>query len=446
MAYSVKLYLEKINEKKKQQILSSATTPAEQKKLQKELDQKKLPVFLYLRFNGKTIKVYTERKFSVKQWDSSTNMPKGAPVETTIYLNNLTTATAKLYEIHLSSITKELVKSEIDRLNERDVPVRRILSFYQFVNEFIHSEETSNNKGKGTISVYRTTLNHIKNFAESTKYQVNWQYINLDFYDRFKSYLRHDVKMPDESTGMLDGTIGKYIKTIKTWLNEAAERGYEVNPAFKSKKFKVDTEEAENIYLDETEILALYNHDFSMDKRLDRTRDLFVAACWLGLRFSDLSQVSEKHIQKNKYGTFIRVNSIKTGENVVLPCNPIVEAILKKYNGKLPNDISNQKMNENIKDVCKAVGFQDLVTIHRSKGNTRIQNTFSKHKLVTTHTARRSFATNLYLMKVPTITIMAITGHRTEKSFMKYIKVTKEQHAQLLMELMKDQKFSKTLK
>ena len=46
-----------------------------------------------------------------------------------------------------------------------------------------------------------------------------------------------------------------------------------------------------------------------------------------------------------------------------------------------------------------------------------------------THTARRSGATNMYLAGIPTIAIMKVTGHKTEREFMKYIKITEEQTA-----------------
>jgi len=67
-----------------------------------------------------------------------------------------------------------------------------------------------------------------------------------------------------------------------------------------------------------------------------------------------------------------------------------------------------------------------------TKGGKRITEAHPKWELVTSHTARRSFATNLYKSGFPSISIMGITGHRTEKAFLKYIKVTPEEHAMLL--------------
>ncbi len=69
-----------------------------------------------------------------------------------------------------------------------------------------------------------------------------------------------------------------------------------------------------------------------------------------------------------------------------------------------------------------------------TRGGKRVVITVEKWKLVSSHTARRSFATNLYKSNFPAISIMKITGHKTEKAFLKYIKVTPEEHAKLLAE------------
>jgi hypothetical protein len=77
--------------------------------------------------------------------------------------------------------------------------------------------------------------------------------------------------------------------------------------------------------------------------------------------------------------------------------------------------------------------LKDDVVIASTKGGKRHTENFKKHELITTHTARRSFATNAYLQNVPTISIMKITGHRTEKSFLKYIKISQEDNANKLI-------------
>ena len=67
------------------------------------------------------------------------------------------------------------------------------------------------------------------------------------------------------------------------------------------------------------------------------------------------------------------------------------------------------------------------VTKWRTEGGKRIESHYQKWELMTTHTARRSFATNAFLAKVPVKLIMDITGHSSPKTFYSYIKITKEQ-------------------
>ena len=127
----------------------------------------------------------------------------------------------------------------------------------------------------------------------------------------------------------------------------------------------------------------------------------------------------------------LKVRTEKTDEEVIIPLHPVAKSILEKYNGT-PRLISNQKFNEYIKDVCEIVGLNETITLTRTCGGKKMRITKPKFKFVSSHTARRSFATNAYKAGVPTLAIMAITGHRTEKVFLKYVKVTKEEHANLV--------------
>ena len=114
-------------------------------------------------------------------------------------------------------------------------------------------------------------------------------------------------------------------------------------------------------------------------------------------------------------------------------CRP-KSPILEKYDGKLPEKLKNQPFNRAIKKVCKKAKIKTEETKSITKGGIRQTERLKKWKMVSSHTARRSFATNLYKSGFPAISIMAVTGHRTERAFLKYIKVTPEEHAELLQE------------
>ena len=133
-------------------------------------------------------------------------------------------------------------------------------------------------------------------------------------------------------------------------------------------------------------------------------------------------------------GLFLNVKTIKTGEKVVIPVNSRVKAIWGKYDGIMPRAISNQKMNDYLKEMAKEAEIDTPTTIKRTSGSKIKEKHGPKHKFISTHTARRSFATNAYLSRIPTLSIMKLTGHTTESSFMKYIKVSQERNAELLIE------------
>lgn len=214
-------------------------------------------------------------------------------------------------------------------------------------------------------------------------------------------------------------------------MNESFDRGLHKNMNHLNRKFKVIEESTDSIYLTQEEIKNMYSLDLSDNIKLEKVRDLFIIGCYTGLRFSDLEKLTKSNfIAKN---TQIKVKTEKTGDSVIVPVHKFVKEIFDKYNGEVPKPYSNQKMNEYLKEVSLKAGLtqNQLVTI--TKGGVRVKETYQKFELVSTHTARRSFATNLFIAEVPSITIMKITGHKTEKAFLKYIRLTQEQNANKLV-------------
>jgi len=314
------------------------------------------------------------------------------------------------------------------------------LTFISFYDSFIKDCEsnrinhakTGKPLAKSTITNYKTTLTNIKRYITDTRNKVDFENIDMDFYTSFSEYL---ATYTNEETGKEKqslNTIGKHIKVIKTILNEATDRGINKNLAYKSKKFITLSEDADTIFLTDSELKKIAELDLNNNPRLDCVRDLFLVGCSTGLRFSDLSTLSPEQIK----GDMITITQIKTGKPVVIPVHDIVKKIMTKYDGKLPEPRSNQKTNEYIKEVCGMVDcLKNMVSVSVTKGGEVQTDTVCKCELVSTHTARRSFATNEYLAGTPSLTIMAITGHRTEKSFLKYIRVTPDQHAKILQDI-----------
>ncbi len=158
-------------------------------------------------------------------------------------------------------------------------------------------------------------------------------------------------------------------------------------------------------------------------------RDRFIIGAFTGLRVSDFGRLSEANIGSET----IRIKTAKTGAVVVIPIHPYVRGIIQNgFDASV--QVSDQKMNKHLKELAKMAGIDEEVTINKNVGGVNEQRIYKKYELVCTHTARRSFATNAYKSGVPTIAIMKITGHTKESTFLRYIKVSAEENAEMLME------------
>jgi integrase len=212
-------------------------------------------------------------------------------------------------------------------------------------------------------------------------------------------------------------------------MNDATDKGINSNMAFK-KGFTVLEEEAEDIYLTIDEIEKIENLDLTEMPGKDKVRDLFLIGCWTGLRLSDYKTIISKDIQDG----FIVKKQQKTEQPVVLPIHPTVKRIFEKYDNKLPEPISDQKFNDALKVIAKKAKIKDKVHISITKGGIKKSKAYEKWQHVSSHTARRSFATNLYKQGFPALSIAKLTGHKTEQAFLKYIKVTPTENARMLAE------------
>jgi integrase len=281
-------------------------------------------------------------------------------------------------------------------------------------------EQSTAIRKESTIKQYVYCLNKYKEYQKARKMKLTFDKIDYEFYNDFLGY---NMKKHNLSTN----SIGKLVKNIKMWMGKAHEEGLHSNLIFKTRSFKKPVEEAESVYLSEKE-LQLIRTALLPKKCLENVRDLFLLACYTGVRSQDYHLLNKTNLINN--GTMFKVRTEKTDEEVIIPVHPIAKAIIEKYNG-VPRQISNQKFNQYIKEICEIVGINESISITRTCGGKKQRITRPKYAFVSSHTARRSFATNAYKSGMPSLSIMAITGHRTEKVFLKYIRVTKEEHAEL---------------
>lgn len=315
-------------------------------------------------------------------------------------------------------------------VNGKRVRSRESLSDYiaRYVREMESGERLNIHKlryGLSTIKNYKGFVIQFDEFCKAMHKRYDFGDIDLKFYDDFVAYFT----AKDYSIN----TIGRHVKELKIIMRAAREEGLHDNGLIESRKFRVLTAEVENIYLTESEIRAIAEVDFDGDKHKSIARDIFLVGCYTAQRFSDYSTINEGNIRTLDNGQkVIDLKQQKTGNKVVIPIRVELQAILDKYENRLPKAYE-QKVNKYIKDIAREAGIIDMVEVSYVENGERKSHLVEKCELVKTHTARRSGATNMYLAGIPTIAIMKITGHKTEKEFMKYIKITEEQTAMELM-------------
>ncbi|WP_300726763.1 site-specific integrase [uncultured Rikenella sp.] len=280
--------------------------------------------------------------------------------------------------------------------------------------------------GASTIKNVKGFQVQFREFQQNRRKQYDFDDITLGFYEDFVAFFNAKQYSPN--------TTGRMIKHLKIIMRAAREEGLHANAEIERRQFRVMTERVDNIYLSENELRTLFNLDLSDHKNLDVVRDVFLVGCYTAQRYSDYSVLDKVSVrQLSGGGQVIELNQKKTGSKVVVPIRPELQAILEKYDYTLPSTCE-QVVNREIKKIARAAGIVEPVRIREHRGDRIRTVVYEKCDLIKTHTARRSGATNMYLAGLPTLAIMKITGHKTEREFMRYIKVTEEETAIQLSE------------
>lgn len=287
-----------------------------------------------------------------------------------------------------------------------------------FIEKFIRDCESGLRTLQGgkysmwTIKGYKTTLMYIKQYIQ----RFNFESFGIREYNRLVS----DVF----KAGADVNTLGKHIKNIKVFFRAAESSGLKVNQDYRRPEFRTPTRETDSVYLTTKELEMI--REAVVPENCEMARDVFLIACFTGVRFSDLPKISRTTLRNGR----LEIKTKKTGANIVVPANTVVREILERRNYTL-KIYANQTFNRLIKDICCAAGIRENVTKTTFPGGVRKDEVVEKWQMVSVHTARRSFATNAYLSGIPAIYIMKMTGHRTEKSFLKYIRISAEETADI---------------
>ncbi|MDD4593216.1 MAG: tyrosine-type recombinase/integrase [Parabacteroides sp.] len=391
---------------------------------------------LYVRYNyDRTKRTLIATGYSIKfdHWDDKKKCVKRAcpeydEIEITLNKINLRLSNILNYanENEIEP-TVDFVLKELATEREYEQKQAR-LDLFAMLDKYI--EEKAPFVSKDQVKDYKSLRKHLIAFKEYSSQPITFRNLNLKFYNEFMDYLFYKAIKPDGEIGLVTNSAGKIVRMLKGFVNYQMAKG--TIPTIDLKCFKVVEEETDAIYLSENELEKIYNLNLSDDKELEEIRDIFIVGCFTGLRYSDLSTLNPEHIDPTN--EVINLKQRKVHKAVVIPMIDYVPTILKKYNYALPK-VSSYKFNERVKELGERIKLTQKVEIVRKKGNTRVVDIYKKHELMSSHTCRRSFCTNMYLSGFPAEELMRISGHKSPAAFMRYIKVDNMQAANRLKAL-----------
>ena len=324
-------------------------------------------------------------------------------------------------------VPKHLLKYALDvktnKVTPHKVKDKKGMSFFEVINEFIETKEGE--ISKITIRSYKQTKKRLEEYQRHYNETLMFEFIDMSFYNKFNRFM--------EANNYSLNTIGKHLKTIKTFLNYALIEGYTTNQRFKSDDFKVKKEITTEIYLTDDEIKKMYEHDLSKYPELEHARDVFLMGCYTGQRISDYNGLKNEDvvvIDGFKCFKIRQKKNRKYSRIVHCPITKEMQDIMdSRYNGHPPTKILEQDLNENIKQVGQMLEWDELIKCEYTKGGKYQTKMISKYDLIKSHTARRSFCTNKYKAGMSVFDIMLFSGHTTEKEFYKYIRIKNQERA-----------------
>ena len=391
-----------------------------------------VPIRMRVNFASKRIEFTTGYRIDAIKWDadkqrvknSCSNKLKQSASEINASLLEYYTeiqAIFKKFEVEEAMPTPEQIKEAFNALHkpasEEPKTKEKVLpcDFFQVFDDFVEDCGRQNDWTDSTYEKFAAVKNHLTNFREG---------LTFEFFDErglndYVGYLR-DVKE------MRNTTIGKQLSFLKWFLRWAFKKGVHQNNAYDSYKPKLKSTQKKIIFLTWDELNRLREFKIPFNKQaLERVRDVFLFQCFTGLRYSDVFNLRRSDIK----GDHIEVTTVKTSDSLIIELNNHSKAILDKYKDVAFEDdkvlpvITNQKMNDYLKELAELAGIDEPVRQTYYRGNERIDEVTPKYALLGTHAGRRTFICNALALGIPPQVVMKWTGHSDYKAMKPYIDI-----------------------
>jgi len=395
----------------------------------KKPKEEKSPIWLTIS-DGRTvnIKVYSGITIATKHWSKTKRHVLSANPKAIEINRHLIEFEKNVLGIYLDSKSKgnKISSSEINKQLQPTLSIEE-MSFWSIWDKYREMKKLTIKKRSS--DKIKALQNHLKPFEKSRKYKITFESIDEEFLEKFQNFLYRERKLNTQSTA-------KYIIILKTFLNWALKKKHIDNRDY-ANFTPIHQPENIKVVITADELKKIRSLKIGSKKYLENVRQLFILSCKTGLRYSDYSRINKEHL-KFKEGVYhLRIRQEKTEQFIDIPL--ISESLIitqKLIKGEI-HPISNQKMNNYVKELCKLAELNDLQEVHTYVGKEKKTQVIEKHNLITTHTGRRTFATDLLQRGVDAGIVMQFTGHKDYKSFSSYVNIPKQTQMKIVRDALK---------
>ncbi len=415
--------------------------------LEKRLNkQGEAPIRCAISIRGERYITTVGHSVKPEQWNNEKQEVKKASVNSKGIGAKVINAHLKAIDSYFSDYENKLALSNDEAGNIQEVfaakfgrrsPIsKKRDGFFDYFDKFTEERGTGNNWTKATFDKFSALRNHIEDFNPDIKFED----LDENGLNKFIEYLRN-------SLNMRNSTIGKQLGFLKWFLRWAANKGHCQELAFKTYAPKLKSTEKKVVFLEWEELMKVYDYEFPEigtemkltdingnvyekttivgKKTLEQVRDVFCFCCFTSLRYSDAANLKRSDV----FPDHITITTVKTADTLKIELNKYARAILDKYEGtEFPFNralpiISNQRMNEYLKELGEVCGLNTPITEIYYKGNQRIENVLPKWQMIGTHTGRRTFICNALMLGISPQIVMKWTGHSDYKAMKPYIDI-----------------------
>lgn len=390
---------------------------------------KQVPIYASISLSrNKTFREKTGLTCSPNDWSEKKSYPKQTNADLKFLNEKLKKLESYLFDQFNKAqangveIDKEFVVACINQCFQRKSEGVNDLFLIQ-VGEYIEKAPFKKVKNKSTIGLSENTIKNWKSFKRKV--------------ERFGQYRNKKIRLSEDALrltndykdwafdveGYGESTVGKDLAFFRQIFEEAEKKGIEVSSKARLiESFSANKIDRHIITLSFDELEKIENTQLKR-KALQNARQWLLIGCELGQRGGDLLEIDFNKIRVKSAHKLIDVFQKKTKKWVTIPITHRAETYLSEG---IPEKISLTKFNELLKELLEEAGLNEMVTGKKiivnpeTKAKRSILGKYPKYELVTSHTCRRSFATNYY-KKLPTPLIMDVTGHSKESTFLDYI-------------------------